>query len=133
MGIEYVAIGISSITLALLILEKTFGGGNSLAAKFAKLDKDSTAENAKLRLELTTRVDEYEDNYGVGIDAIRSNIHAMQLALLEFRAKIAEDYLHKDDYAAGIVDVKSQLRDGLNRIEERLGRIENNTDKHHER
>jgi hypothetical protein len=134
-ALQWAAIGISTLTLILLILEKTFGGGNSLANKFAVLDKDLTssvtelkisvtADMAKLRLELTTRVDEYEDNYAVGLDAIKSNIHAMQLGLLEFRAKMAEDYVHKSDHSAGLNDLKRDVREGFDRVEKRLSRIE---------
>jgi hypothetical protein len=123
---EYIALGVSVLTLLLLTGKEIFGGGNALAAKFAELDKSTTTEISKLRVELTARVDNYEDNYGVGLDAIKSSIHAMQLGLLEFRAKMAEDYMHKDDYAAGITDVKSQLRDSFKKVEDRLGRIEEN-------
>jgi uncharacterized protein YPO0396 len=121
---EMIAIAFSGVTLLVLVGEKLFGGGNALAAKFAALDKETTASMARLERELTGRVDAYEDNYGVGIEAIKANIHAMQLALLEFRAKMAEDYMHKNDYAAGINEVRSQLRDSFKKVEDRLGRIE---------
>jgi hypothetical protein len=123
-GLQWVAIALSTLTLVSLILEKTFGGGNSLAKQFALLDKEMTAEMAKLRLELTTRVDQYEDNYAVGLDAIKSNIHAMQLGLLEFRAKMAEDYVHKSDHSAGLSELKRDVREGFERVEKRLSRIE---------
>lgn len=123
-GLQWAAIGLSALTLILLVLEKTFGGGNSLAAKFAALDKDMTAEMAKLRTDMSARVDQYEDNYAVGLDAIKSNIHAMQLGLLEFRAKMAEDYVHKGDHSAGLSDLKRDVRDGFDRVEKRLSRIE---------
>lgn len=110
--------------MLIMVGEKLFGGGNRLAAMFAKLDKDTTAEMAKLRSELTQRVDVYEDNYRVGLEAIQANIHAMQIGLLEFRAKMAEEYMHKGDYGAGVNEIKSDMRAGFARVEQRLERIE---------
>lgn len=127
MDSQMIAIGLSGLTLIILVLEKTFGGGNTLAAKFAQLDKETTAALAQLRSEITSRVDSYEDNYAVGIDAIKANIHAIQIGLLEFRAKMAEEYMHKTDYNAGLASVKQDLRDGFDRLEMRLNRIEENT------
>jgi hypothetical protein len=49
----YISIAVSSLTLILLVVEKVFGGGNALAAKFAKLDKDTTPAIAGLRAELS--------------------------------------------------------------------------------
>jgi hypothetical protein len=107
-----------------MVGEKLFGGGNKLAAMFAKLDKETTSAMAALKTELTKRVDEYEDNYRIGIDAMRANIHAMQIGLLEFRAKMAEEYMHKGDYGIGVNEIKSDMRAGFNRLEQRLDRIE---------
>lgn len=125
-ALTYAAVGISLTTLIIMVGEKLFGGGTALAAKFAALDKDTTANIARLERDLTRRVDEYEDNYGVGMEAAKANIHAMQIALLEFRAKMAEDYMHKNDYAAGIMEIRTQLRESFEKMENRLGRIEEN-------
>ncbi len=119
-----IALIFSGVTLLIMVGEKLFGGGNKLAAMFAKLDKETTAEIAKIKTELTKRVDEYEDNYRVGLDAIKANIHAMQIGLLEFRAKMAEEYMHKGDYGAGMNEIKTDMRAGFDRIEKRLERIE---------
>lgn len=119
-----IAVILSGITMLVMVGEKLWGGGNKLAAMFAKLDKDTTAEIAKLKAELTQRIDEYEDNYSVGLEAIKANIHAMQIGLLEFRAKMAEEYMPKGDYGAGVREIKDNMRDGFNRLEQRLERIE---------
>jgi hypothetical protein len=119
-----IAVTFSGVTLLVLVGEKLFGGGNRLAAMFAKLDKDTTAAIDAMKAELTKRVDEYEDNYRVGLDAMRANIHAMQIGLLEFRAKMAEEYMHKGDYGVGVNEIKTDMRAGFNRIEQRLERIE---------
>ncbi|MCK1422405.1 hypothetical protein IVB15_09205 [Bradyrhizobium sp. 182] len=92
--------------MLILIGEKLFGGGKRLPAMFAKLDKDTTAAIDKIKTELTGRIDEYEDNYRVGLDAIRANIHAMQIGLLNFRAKVAEEYLPKGDHGEGVREIK---------------------------
>ncbi len=126
METNHIAIVLSALTLLVLIVEKTFGGGNRLATKFAELDKVTTAAIAQLRIDLTQRVDTYEDNYSVGINAIQANIHALQIGLLEFRAKMAEEYMHKSDYNAGISDIKRDVHDGFEKIEKRFDRIEDN-------
>lgn len=110
--------------MLIMVGEKLFGGGNRLAAMFAKLDKDTTAAIGDLRTELTRRVDEYEDNYRVGLDAMRASIHALQMGVLEFRAKMAEEYLPKGDHGEGVREIKNDMREGFGRLEQRLERIE---------
>ncbi|WP_445488563.1 hypothetical protein [Rhodopseudomonas sp. RCAM05734] len=119
-----IAVCLSAITLVVMVGEKLFGGGNRLAAMFAKLDKETTAAIAQMRTDMTQRVDVYEDNYRIGLDAIQANIHAMQIGLLEFRAKMAEEYMHKGDYGAGVKEIKVDMRESFARIEHRLERIE---------
>lgn len=126
-ALPYIAIAFSGITLLVLVGEKMFGGGNALAAKFHALDKETTASIATLRRELNEKVDEYEKVSTVGFEAIRANIHAMQIGLLEFRAKIAEDfhmYIRKDDYNAGVADVKRDMQVGFRNVDERLGQLQ---------
>lgn len=123
----YVPIFFSGITLLVLVAEKIFGGGNALAAKFHKLDKETAEAIAQVRREIGAQVDEYEKVSTVGFEAIRANIHAMQLGLLEFRAKIAEDlhlYIRKDDYNAGVGDIKRDVQAGFRSVDERLGQLQ---------
>lgn len=123
-AVAIIAVCLSAITLIVMVGEKLFGGGNKLATMFAKLDKETTAAIASLRSDMATKVDNYEDNYRVGMAAITANIHAMQIGLLEFRAKMAEEYMHKGDYGAGVKEIKTDMREGFDRIEKRLERIE---------
>jgi hypothetical protein len=122
--VAIIAVCLSAVTLVVMVGEKLFGGGNRLAAMFAKLDKETTAAIALMRAEITERIDVHEDNYRVGLEATRANIHAMQIGLLEFRAKMAEEYMHKGDYGTGVNEIKSDMRAGFDRIEKRLERIE---------
>lgn len=122
--VAVIAVSLSAITLLVMVGEKLFGGGNRLAAMFAKLDKETTAAIADMKSKLTERVDTYEDNYRIGLEAITANIHAMQIGLLEFRAKMAEEYMHKGDAGTGMREIKADMRDGFNRLEARLDRIE---------
>ena len=78
-----IAILLSGLMLVVVVVEKIFGGGNGLANRFAKLKDDTSKDIMDLRRDLTNRVDLYEDNFKVGLDAITSNIHALQLAALE--------------------------------------------------
>ena len=123
-SVATIAVIISVITLAIMVGDKLFGGGNRLAAMFAKLEKETTAAMQQLRNDLTSRVDEYQSNYRVGLHAMRAKIHAMQIGLFEFRAKMAEEYIPKGDHGAGVRELKSDMRDGFSRLEQRLERIE---------
>ena len=127
--VAIIAVILSAITMLVMVGEKLFGGGNKLASMFATLKQDTTAEIAAMKTDLTRRIDEYESNYRVGIDAMRANIHAMQIGLLEFRAKMAEEYMPKGDYGTGVKEIKNDMRDGFNRLEQRLDRIEHGESK----
>lgn len=125
--LPYIAIVFSGVTLLVMVGEKLFGGGNALAEKFRTLDKETNTALMGLRDDLHSKIDEYEKVSTVGFDAIRANIHAMQMGLLEFRAKMAEDmhfYIRKDDYNAGIGDVKRDVQNGFRNVEERLGQMQ---------
>lgn len=122
-----IAIGCSVLTLVILCVEKIFGGGNALAAKFYTLDKEMTAAVALVRFDMGRRIDEYENNSGVGFDTVRSSITEMQMALLKFRAEIAESlhaYIRKDDYNAGINEVKRDVAAGFRSVDDRLGQLQ---------
>jgi hypothetical protein len=123
-NVAIIAVVISAVTMLVMVGEKLFGGGNRLAAMFAKLDKETAASIADLKTDLTKRIDEYEDNYRVGLEAMRANIHAMQIGLLEFRAKMAEEYMPKGDHSAGVREIKNDMREGFGRLERRLDQIE---------
>lgn len=113
--------------LLITVVEKIWGGGNALASKFSALEIKTMNDMFKLRSELMQRVDTYEDNYGVGIEAIRANIQAIQLGTLEFRAKMAEElhsYIRREDYNAGLMDIKRDVQVGFKAVDERLGQMQ---------
>lgn len=118
--LAYIAVSFSGVTLLVLVGEKLFGGGNALAAKFHKLDKETTAANTLLRTELLAKIELYEDNYKVGMDAITANIHALQMGLLEFRAKMAEQYVAK----GGLDDIKADMRRGFDDVGKRMSELQ---------
>lgn len=125
--LPYVATAISIITLLILVGEKLFGGGNALAGKFHTLDKETTAAIALVRNELNLKIDEYEDVSRVGFEAVRASIMALQMGLLEFRAKMSEDlhlYIRKDDYNAGVDGIKRDVQTGFSRVDDRLGQLQ---------
>lgn len=118
--LPYMAIAFSGITLLVMVGEKIFGGGNALAAKFHKLDKETTAAIAAVESKLTSKIDEYEDNYKVGMDAITANIHQLREGLLEFRAKMAEQYVAK----GGLDDIKADVRRGFDDVNRRMSELQ---------
>lgn len=118
--LPYIAMIFAGLSFASQVLEKVFGGGSALASKFYELDKETTAAIAALEVRITTRVDEYEDNYTVGSEALRSNIHALQLAAMELRAKMAEEYVAK----GGLDDIKQDMRRGFEAVDKRMGELQ---------
>lgn len=125
--LPYIAVAMSALTLAILVLEKVFGGGNALANKFRDLEKETTAAIAEVRRELAGRVDNYEHQSSVGFEAMRSGITEMKMALLEFRATVSENlhmYIRKDDYNTGIGDIKRDLQAGFRSVDDRMGQLQ---------
>lgn len=118
--LPYIAIIFSGVTLLVLVGEKLFGGGNALANKFHKLETDTTRDISALRAALQDRIDQYEDNYSLGIEAIKANIHALQMGLLEFRAKMAEEYVR----TGGLDDIKADMRRGFEAVDKRMGELQ---------
>lgn len=110
----------TGVGLLILVVEKLWGGGNALAGKFHELDKDTTIAIADLRKELMARIEGHESNYTVGAEAIRANIHALQLGLLEFRAKMAEEYIRQ----GGLDDIKDDMRRGFGDVNKRMSELQ---------
>lgn len=127
MYVAIAAVIVSAVGLLITAGDKVFGGGTALAAKFHKLDKDVANDIAALRRELHEKVDNFESAATVSFDGIKSSVHAMQLATLEFRAKVAEElhsYIRKDDYNAGIADIKQSVQEGFRRVDSHLGQLQ---------
>lgn len=125
--LPYVSLGMSALTLVVLVAEKLFGGGNALANKFHELEKQTTLAVAEVRKELANRIDNYEGQASVGFEAMRSGITEMKVALLEFRATVSEklhEYIRKDDYNAGIGDLKRDLQVGFRSVDERMSQLQ---------
>lgn len=110
----------TGVGLLILVVEKLWGGGNALAGKFYKLERDTTAAMTSLETRIRERVDQYEDNYTVSADAIRANIHALQMGLLEFRAKMAEEYVRQ----GGLDDIKQDMRRGFEAVDKRMSELQ---------
>lgn len=137
-ALPYIATIVSVLSLLVVVGDKLFGGGTALANKFHALDREvSTAIIAlersqsaaleKVRNDVNNRIDEYEKVGTLGFDAIKANIHAMQIGLLEFRAKMSEDlhhYIRKDDYNAGVAGVERDVRALGERLDNRLGQLQ---------
>lgn len=133
--VAYIAVAFSGITMFVMIGEKIFGGGNKLAGAFHKLETRTTEQINAVRNEFYLRTDEMSANYRVGVEAIKANIHELQIGLLEFRAKMAEDYMRRDSYHKATdeikrdfkdanAEIKADMKDGFDRVEKTLGNLE---------
>lgn len=125
--ISLIAACFTGLGLLVMVAEKLWGGGNALATKFHKLETDTTAAVTAVRSELNDKIDEYEKVGTVGFEAIRANIHEMQMGLLQFRATTAEglhSYIRKDDYNVGVADIKRDMQNGFRAVDDRLGQLQ---------
>lgn len=109
--IALVALGLTIASSLATLGEKLFGGGNKLASKFASLERNTTTEINSLRMEFVTSRETSDANSRVGMDAITANIHRMELGLLEFRAKMAEDYMRRDSYYKASEELKRDFKE----------------------
>lgn len=128
-----IAIVLSCLTLLYTVGKDVFGGGNKLAGMFHKLDKDTSTAMSLLHDKLTSRVDTHEDNVRIGIDAIKANNHEIREGMLRLRAETSEalhSYMRKDDFQALNAELKRDMKEGFDRIERRLERIEHPGDGH---
>lgn len=128
-----IATCIAILSGAYVIGEKIFGGGNKLAAKFGSLELQTTNDiNALsastthaintlsaqtttaisgMRLETHEKFEQRDNERRIGLDAITSNIHALQTGLLEFRVKMAEEYMRRDSYYKASEELKNDFKE----------------------
>lgn len=104
--IAIIAVVFAGLTFLSNIVKDIFGGSAKLAQNFHVLDKSTSQSIQSLRDEFLSKVLSASDNSRVGFDAITANIHALQLAHAEFRAKMSDEYIRWRDFQ----DVKSELK-----------------------
>lgn len=122
-----IALAVSSLTLVILVIEKVFGGGNALANKFHALEKETSVAILAVRNDFMTKLTDYQQLSSTGFDATRSSITEIRIGLLELRAHTSESlhmYIRKDDYNAGISEIKRDMREGFDRVYARLGELQ---------
>lgn len=117
-----IAIIISVIVLLISLGKDLFGGGNKLASKFSGLKEETTAKITALRMEFVTSRETSDANSRIGMDAITANIHRMELGLLEFRAKMAEDYMRRDSYYKASEELKRDFKEKHDDLKEDVSR-----------
>ncbi len=126
-----IALLFSGIMCAFVVIEKLFGGGNKLANKFHEFSTKASEQITALRVEVFNKVELIDSNYRVGLDAITSNIHRMELGFMEMRAKLAEEYMRsesfhkateelKRDFKDANREVKDDMKEGFDRVEKTL-------------
>lgn len=117
---EILATIFGGVSLLIVVVEKLFGGGNALAAKFHALDIATTQAREALRRDLMARIDAQEDNYRLGVDALTANIHALREGVLELRAKMAEEYVR----TGGLDEIKSDMHRGFDNVNKRMSELQ---------
>lgn len=137
MTIALCGFGLNLLMATVLIAEKLFGGGNALANKFNKLERDTNAAITKLKDEHQFKLDNYAENTRVATDSIKTNLHLLEKGILEFRLEISQklqEYMRRDsfykvtddlkrDFKEANTEIKTDMKDGFKRIEETLGEM----------
>lgn len=108
--VSLLALGLTLITTIGVFVEKAFGGGNKLSNRFATHEKETLLAITKLQDAFYARCDTNNENHRVGFEAITANIHALQLGFLEFRAKMAEEYMRRDSYYKASEEIKADFK-----------------------
>lgn len=109
--IAWIAIVCSVVTLMVTVGKDLFGGGRKLSDNFHRLERETEQKLQQQRNDFLMRSETNEDNQRVGMSAITSNIHALREGLLEFRAKMAEDYMRRDSYYKATDELKKDFKD----------------------
>lgn len=126
-----IAILISGAGLVVIVAERLWGGGNGLAMRFSALKETVNGDIAKLRSEMTDRIDSYDGQVSTTVATLQANIHRMELAAMEFRAVSAETYMRRDNYYKAAEEMKRDVSIAFDKIDKRLERMENTIARHH--
>lgn len=151
-----IAVILTGVGLVVVLVKDIFSGSSKLTAKFyeakeaTRLEVDKLKETysveinnlkerysveiSRIRTDFLQRSETNESNSRVGNEAIVSNIHALREGLLEFRAKMAEEYMRnehynkatdelKRDFKEQKEELKSDMKDGFDRVEKTLGEM----------
>src|SRR4051812_16547665 len=109
--ISFISLAVA-VTMAVLgIAEKLWGGGNALASKFNKLERETSAAIAMVRNEYQIKLDTYAENTRVATASIISNIHLLEKGILEFRLLMAEQYMRRDSFYKATDELKRDFKD----------------------
>lgn len=116
--VAYLAAAISGLSVVYLMAKDIFGAGNSLASKFASYERAAELKFAsidnrlmQMRLDFQHDISEQVKQSRIGLEAITANIHQLREGLLEFRAKMAEDYMRRDSYYKAADEVKKDFKE----------------------
>jgi hypothetical protein len=116
------------------VIDKVFGGGMKYSSRFSAIEQKQLADIATLRMEFAAKISSIEETQRLGLDAIKSNIHLIQTAVLEFRLEMAKElgkymlqdsfYRATDDLKRDVKDanqeIKNDMREGFERVEKTL-------------
>lgn len=135
----------TGIGLFAMVAKDLFGGGGKLANAFHALDKKTseavtaldvkhTSETTRLRLEMLDKIELRDNNARIGFESISANMHIMKEALLENRAKMAEEYMSKGsfykatdelkrDFKEKHDDLKHEMHQGFADLKDQIGAV----------
>lgn len=118
-----VSTGMSVIAIVKMI----WGGGAAQTQQWASLEKACATSVEALRNELLLKIDNQSQNAGNAVMTMGNRIHAIELEAANTRADMMRELIHyirKDDYNAGLNDMRRELRDGLGKVDGRLGEMQ---------
>jgi hypothetical protein len=131
--VEWIAPAVAVVTLVVLVADKLFGGGRSLAREFAKLEKHMVDSIAAVRQEMQEKREMAIVQTGDAMTGMRTQMHQQENKHLEFRAMVAETYMRRDSYYKASEELKGEMNRGFEKLDKRLERIEQNGHDQHNR
>lgn len=126
MEVGQIALVIAGASLLVNVGVLLFGGGRGFSDRIGHVHQSIMAELGDLRAKVSERIERSENNVGDAMSAMRQKVHDIEKAALEQRAVAAETYMRRDSYYKSSDELKRDMKEGFEKIERRLDRMEKN-------
>lgn len=108
------AVMIAGATFALNAGLQLWGGGTGFQLRF-------TAMREEFQKDVATARQDYTDVF----TGLRERVHAIELDHAKFARRVAEEYMRSPDFHREAAEIKSDMKDGFDKVDRQVERILN--------